>query len=156
MTFAPFTGPQLYTLVTTLHGLVGVLALALLLHPVITLGRRPRPTWGTRFTADLAALLLVAVFAVGWWTYPTYRRKVKPPLLIEDHPAWLWFESKEHLAAMATVLAVSGAATLRWGGSQPAGRRTSRALLFGAFLTGLTAAVLGVLVRAVAQPGWPS
>lgn len=87
MTFTVFTGSQLYTLVTTLHGLVGALALALLLHPVITLGRRRTVTWGTRFTAELAAGLLGLVFAVGWWTYPTYRENVKTGLLVDNHPA---------------------------------------------------------------------
>jgi len=154
MTFTVFTGSQLYTLVTTLHGLVGALALALLLHPVITLGRRPRVTWGTRFTAELAAGLLAGVFGVGWWTYPTYRNRVKTGLLHDNHPAWLWFEGKEHLAAMATVLAVSGALTLRFGAGQADGRRTARALLAAAWVCGVIAAVLGVMVRSVAQPGW--
>lgn len=154
MTFTVFTGPQLYTLVTTAHGLVATLALALLLHPVITLGRRRTLTWGTRFTAELAAGLLSAVFAVGWWTYPTYRNRVKTGLLADQHPAWLWFEGKEHLAAIATILAVSGALMLRFGGDRPDARRTARALLLASWICGVLAAVLGVMVRSVAQPGW--
>lgn len=154
MTFTVFTGSQLYTLVTTLHGLVGALALALLMHPVITLGRRRTLTWGTLFTAELAAGLLTAVFAVGWWTYPTYRNRVKTGLLQADHPAWLWFEGKEHLAAMATVLAVSGALMLRVGRGRADAHRTARALLLAAWVCGVIAATLGVMVRAVAQPGW--
>ncbi len=154
MTFTVFTGPQLYMLVTSLHGLVGTLALALLLHPVITLRKATTLRWGTRFTAELAAGMLAVVFAVGWWTYPTYRNKVKPDLLVDQHPAWLWFEGKEHLAAMATVLAVSGALTLRFAGDDPDARRAAHALLASAWTCGVIAAIFGVMVRAVAQPGW--
>lgn len=154
MTFTVFTGSQLYALVTSAHGLVAVLALALVLHPVITLRRRPGLSWGTRFTAELSAGLLTAVFAVGWWTYPTYRARVKPGLIEAKHPAWLWFEGKEHLAAMAVALVVAGALTLRVAGRRDDARRAAWALLLAGWCCGAGAAILGVMTRAVAQPGW--
>lgn len=145
---------EVYGLLVRLHGHLAVLGLALLLHPVITLSRRKALTKWTRWTAYLAAGLVALPFALGWLAYPTYREQVKPGLFQREHPALLLFESKEHLAALAVALAVSGALVLRAAGSERTGRRAAWSLLLAAWLCGTITTGLGIYVSAVAQPGW--
>jgi hypothetical protein len=140
----------LFALLERLHGHLGVLALALLLHPVITLRRRGLTLWGRR-TADLAAAMLAATFAGGWWLYPSYRESVKPALLADLPGIALRFESKEHLALFAAVLAIAGAAALR--GKGPA-LRLAWWLLLSGWVCGVLAAALGVVVAAYGAPAW--
>lgn len=147
-------GAALFGLMERVHGHLGLLAVALLLHPVITLRkRRLLTTWMVR-SADLAALLLATSFALGWWIYPTYRTRVKPGLLADALPVAMRFESKEHLAFLALALAVGGAVTLRRAGAEPEGRRLAWVLLLGAFVCAATTGALGVFVASIAQPGW--
>jgi hypothetical protein len=147
-----------YALWANVHGHLAVLGLAVLLHPVVTLVRRKAATPWTRRTAWLGAAMLTVPFAIGWWLYPTYRQRVKPALYAAHDPgsaaALKAFESKEHLAAMAVVLAVSGAVALHAAGRTPEGRRTAGALLLASWLCGVVAAALGLFVTARAQPGW--
>ena len=79
------SSPHLYSLLTRLHGHLGWLGLALMLHPVMSLGRPGRPTRSTRWSAWLAAAFVSTPFALGWLVYPTYRAKVKPALLVDAH-----------------------------------------------------------------------
>lgn len=144
---------RLYAALVALHGHLAVLGLAVLLHPVITLGRRhlsPR----TVLTADLGALLLAAPAALGWLLYPTYRARIKPALWLSEPAVALRFETKEHLASAAVVLAICGAATLRLAGGGEAGRRAARTLLALAWLLGVCAALLGAFVNSAAHPGF--
>ncbi len=147
-------GAALFGLLERVHGHLAVLALALLLHPVITLrSRRLLTRWGVR-SAELAALLLSASFALGWWIYPTYRGSVKPSLLADAPRVAASFETKEHLAFCAAALAIGGAVALRRAGATPEGRRAAWVLLLGAWLCGVTTAGLGIFVASIAQPGW--
>jgi hypothetical protein len=146
--------PHAYAWLVELHGHVAVLGLAVLLHPVITLRRRGKATPYVMLTAELGALLLAAPAALGWALYPAYRARVKPPLWLGDPQAVLRFESKEHLAAMAVVLAVAGAITLRAAGRRPVGREAAWSLLAVGWTLGVLAAALGVFVTGAAHPGW--
>lgn len=147
-------GAALFGLVERLHGHLGVLGLAMLLHPVITLPRRPRLTPWTVRTAEIAAAMLTATFALGWWIYPAYRADVKPSLLRDAPFVALRFESKEHLAFCAAALAVGGAIALRRVGGTRDGRRLAWALLLSAWVCGVLTAGLGIFVASIAQPGW--
>lgn len=125
-----------YPWLARLHGYAAVLALALLLHPVISLPANRRRT---RWTAALAAALLAAPAVLGWAIYPTYRVLRKPGL-----GGWApVFEIKEHLASYAVALALGGACAAFGGG--PA-RIIARDLLAAAWLCGVVAAVLSVAV----------
>ncbi|MCB9682966.1 MAG: hypothetical protein H6733_15985 [Alphaproteobacteria bacterium] len=146
--------PEAFGWLTRLHGHLAVLGLAVLMHPIVTLRRRPGlPLW-TRRTAELGALLLAIPFAMGWLLYPTYRGMVKPALWQRGDPALWRFESKEHLAALCVALAVGGALTLRFAGTEADARRTAWWLLLGAWICGALTAALGIFVAGVAQPGW--
>ena len=126
-----------YGLFERIHGHLGILGLALLLHPVLTL---PASRTWTRRTAWFAALALVVPFGLGWWLYPEYRADEKPhlPVLLRDA-----FEVKEHLAALAVGLVIPGAIAARGG---EAARRIARHLLGAAWLCALAAGLLGVWI----------
>ncbi|MDP2317664.1 MAG: hypothetical protein Q8P41_32560 [Pseudomonadota bacterium] len=135
---------DLVALARTWHGHVGVLAAIALLHPAITLrpasargaaggsgaavGARLRA--GTRWSVALATALVTLTTFAGWWLYPGYRATEKPRLLQEAFPVALLFETKEHLAFYALVLAWAGCA-LVFGPAGAASRRIAR-LCFGA------------------------
>jgi hypothetical protein len=143
--------PSGYTLWTSAHGLLAALAWAALLHPIVFLRRAPRASRAAQRTAVAGAGLLVVVFALGSWVYPTYRGQVKPALVHGDAPAWVWFERKEHLAVLAVCAAVAGAAWLVGLPDRPAwGRR----LLGLAWLLVTVVGALGLGVGAAVHPGW--
>ncbi len=144
----------LFGLLERVHGHLAVLAVALLLHPVITLTTRRLLTRWTVRSAELGALLLGASFGLGWFIYPDYRGLVKPTLLSEAPRVAAAFETKEHLAFCAASLALAGAVALRRAGRTPQGRTVARSLLLAAFLCAATTGALGIFVASIAQPGW--
>ena len=95
-------------LLRALHGHIGVLAAAALLHPVLSLPADGPVRRSTRWSALASSTLAVATFGAGWALYPGYRRGTKRQLL--DHAPELAraFETKEHLAFYVLVLAVCG------------------------------------------------
>ncbi|MBM4389791.1 MAG: hypothetical protein FJ090_01605 [Deltaproteobacteria bacterium] len=93
----------------SMHGHVGVLAAAALLHPAIFL-RPGRPlSRGQRWAVGAGAGLVGAVYASGLALYPGYRERERPALMQQDFALALWFERKEHLAFAAVVLAGTAA-----------------------------------------------
>ncbi len=141
-----------FALLERLHGHLGVLALALLLHPVISLRRRGALTvWGRR-SAELGAGLLTLTFAAGWALYPTYRGSVKPGLLRDLPSVALRFESKEHLAFFAVALALGGALALR--GRSANARRLAWWLLLMGWICGALTAALGLGVAGLGTPAF--
>lgn len=136
-----------------------MLAAIALLHPAIAL-RPPRTAHsglraGTRWSVALATGLLTATVLGGWWLYPGYRAADKPRLLRDAFEVALLFETKEHLAFYALVLAWGGCALVlanERGPVSPASRRIAR-LLFGASAAlAVTVGVLGSIVGS-ASPG---
>jgi hypothetical protein len=143
--------PSGYTLWTSVHGLLAALAWAALLHPVVFLRRAPRASLPAQRTAVAGAALVVVVFALGSWVYPTYRGEVKPALVHTDAPAWVWFERKEHLAVLAVGAAIAGAA---WVVGMPERPAWGRRLLLLAWLLVSAVGALGLGVGAAVHPGW--
>ena len=146
--------PHLFALIERGHGHVAVLGLALLLHPVVALWRRRSVGVWTVRTAWLAAVLLLAVFAVGCWLYPSWRQHIKPGLQAAENALWLRFETKEHLAALTAALALGGAVCVQATRTDDALRPTAVALLLSAFVCGLATAGLGVWVGAGVHGAW--
>ena len=88
-----------------IHGHLGWLAIAALLHPAILL-RNPRRR--APLSVGLATLLAVATALLGVTIYPSYRELLKQRIFIE-HPSLGWtFERKEHLAVGAVSFALVG------------------------------------------------
>lgn len=146
--------PELYAFLARLHGHLALLGLALLVHPIITIRRRPTVTPVTMFTADLAAVLLGGPFALGLLLYPAYRAKVKPSLWLGHPGAVLRFETKEHLAAMSIALVIGGALALRFGGRHPAGKDAAWMMLLCGWALGVVAALTGLWVAGRAHAAW--
>lgn len=96
-------------LLANIHGHILLLAVALCFHPWVALRKATRPAFGTRLTAYLAATLLLAGNALGWFIYPDYRIEVKRHLYLYSMAAGHGFEVKEHFAFFALVLALAGA-----------------------------------------------
>jgi len=142
--------PLLYMWLERVHGILAVLGLAVLLHPVVSLRHAKLRSRWTQWTADLGAGLLLAPFVIGWQIYPSYRQHIKPRLWLEQHDTALRFESKEHLALLATTLAVSGALALRASQGDRGLIRLAHALLVTAWGCGLVTALLGIHVSSMA------
>ncbi len=142
------TSPYLYALAERLHGQLGWLGLAVLLHPVISL-RSPISSRGARLSAVLALLLTALPYAIGLAIYPTYREQVKPGLAQASGGWALAFELKEHLAFFTISLVLGGTVVLLTGQRQPA-----RALLAMGWLCGVMVGVLGLLIAGRAHPAW--
>ena len=143
----------LYALFERLHGHLALLGLAALLHPVITLGRG-RLTPAGRVAAALVAGLIALATLAGWWLYGAYRREIKPTLALYRLEVALAFEVKEHLAFFCLVLTLCGVAALLSSPGHAPTLRLARWMFALAWLCGVVAATLGLLVSASAAPAW--
>ncbi len=133
-----------FPLLERLHGLVGVLAVALLLHPLLLLRGGAAEARVSR-AAGWAALLVALAALSGIALYPSYRALVRPGLL-QDHRALFWtFERKEHLGAFSLFFALSGLLALRSKG------RLGAALLGLSLVTAALAAGFGLVIASVAD-----
>lgn len=130
------------------HGHLGWLAVAALLHPAIVL-RRPRRR--AALSVVLATLTLTLTAAAGVALYGPYRSLLKQRLFLDaPRVGWL-FERKEHLAIGALAFAWVGCVAHLGAPSFPPGARTNaERVAHGAFLAATalaaTTAVLGVIV----------
>lgn len=117
-----------------------MLAVALLVHPAITLGRvRPGAPLrrGLAWSVGIGVGGLVATFVGGWVLYPGWRSADKRVFLAEAPLAARLFETKEHLAYYALACAL-GAGLALFGPRTAAGLRLARRGF------GLAAALAGV------------
>jgi hypothetical protein len=89
---------SLIRLLETIHGHLGVLAAAALLHPAILLRKGQALSGRLRLAVVLSTSAVVLAFSTGLWVYPAYRTVVRAPLFRADVRAGLLFETKEHLA----------------------------------------------------------
>jgi len=88
-----------------IHGHLGWLAVAALLHPAIIL-RNPKRR--ARLSAALATSFVLVTSLLGVYVYPAYRDRIKQHIFIEaPRVGWL-FERKEHLAVGAVAFALVG------------------------------------------------
>jgi hypothetical protein len=130
------------------HGHLGWLAAALLVHPALVLRDRKR-------RAHLAVALSTGAVtigsALGAWLYVAYRERLKQQIFVHASSIGLLFERKEHLAFSAVVLAWAGcAAYFAAPRATPEVRATLRTIAFRAFATSaalaIVVATLGTIV----------
>lgn len=141
-----------WLLLQKVHGHLGVLAVALALHPVVSLRRGTRPSARSRLSGYTAAALMLLANAAGWLVYPAYREEVKGRLFEVSVTYGRLFETKEHLAFYALCLALSGA-VLMWAGDVKHGaalRRPARITWALCFVCALAAGALGVVTASAA------
>jgi hypothetical protein len=144
----------LFALLERVHGHLALLGLAVLVHPLLSLGRGKELRRGTWLTVVVGIGLLVPAFALGLGLYPSWRGHVKP-LLIERAPLVAQaFELKEHLAWFTVILAVSALGILGSAGRLVQARGLARLLLGGALGCGLCTAALGIWIGGGAWPAW--
>ena len=87
------------------HGHVGWLAVAALLHPAIILRN---PNRRARLSVALSTLFAFAAGLMGANIYPDYRNRLKQAIFLHAPSLGWWFERKEHLAVGAIGLALAG------------------------------------------------
>ncbi len=148
--------PGLLRALEHVHGHLGWLSAAALLHPAIVL-RNPRRA--ARLAVTLAAGFTAATGALGAALYPAYRERVRPVLFAETpRVAWM-FERKEHLAIGAVGLALAGClAHLAALGvsdfrARAAAARVAHRAFVASFALALVAATLGVAVASARSFG---
>jgi hypothetical protein len=95
-------------LLETIHGHLGILAAAALLHPAILLRTGSVPTRRGKLSVLLTSAMVVLAFASGLFIYPHYRQRVRAGLFHASVRAGFAFETKEHLA-YAVIAATLGA-----------------------------------------------
>jgi hypothetical protein len=88
------------------HGHLGWLSAAALLHPAMLL-RNPRKR--AHLSVGLSVVFLTTTAAIGVYLYGPYRDRVKQSLFIHAPAIGYLFERKEHLAFGAVLLAWAGA-----------------------------------------------
>ena len=132
------------------HGHLGWLTTAALLHPAILL-RNPKRR--AHLSVALTTVLVTAVGALGVWLYGPYRDRPKQRIFLESRSVGLLFERKEHLAFGAVLLAWAAAVAYvaaLWAREEV--RVPLRSFAFRAYVlaTGLAVATatLGTLVAA--------
>ncbi|HEX7604328.1 MAG TPA: hypothetical protein VF316_22070 [Polyangiaceae bacterium] len=139
----------LLRLLEHVHGHVGWLAVAALLHPAILL-RNPRRR--ARLSVILATLLAMGAGAMGAAVYPEYRLRLKQEIFLHAPRLGWCFERKEHLAVGAIGFAVIGciAHLSAWGfeddGVRELMARSAHRAYVAAFGLAFVVAVLGVAV----------
>jgi hypothetical protein len=89
------------------HGHLGWLAAATLVHPAIVLRSRTRRA---HYAVGLATVFVTVAAGIGVALYQTYRERLKQGIFMHAAPIGLLFERKEHLAVGAVLLAWAGAA----------------------------------------------
>ena len=138
----------LLRIIEHVHGHLGWLAAALLVHPALALRDRERRV---DLAVGLAAGLVTVASAGGAWLYVAYRERLRQEIFAHSPVVGLLFERKEHRAFGAVLFGWAGAAAyfaaLR---AAPPMRRALRTMAFRAFgasaVLAVVVAVLGTYV----------
>ncbi len=131
---------DLVRLTEHVHGHLGWLAAAILIHPAIVLRHRTRRA---DFAVILAAAFVTAASAIGMWLYVAYRARLKQSIFLHAPSVGLLFERKEHLAFGALLLAWAGtAAYFSAARATPSVRARLRTIAFHAFCASAALAVV--------------
>ncbi len=137
-------------LLESIHGHLGILATAALVHPAILLRHGKPLTRRNRWALSLAAAFSIAAWSAGIFIYGDYRRLVKRGLFQASVRAGLFFETKEHLALGVVCLASGALVAALMAPRDAKSLRRTAALVFGlaAALSALVAG-LGTYVASV-------
>lgn len=124
-------------LIEHVHGHLGWLSAAALLHPAIVLRRTKRRA---HLAVALATAFVTVASGIGAWLYVSYREKLRQGIFLHAPSIGYVFERKEHLAFGAVVLSWAGAAA--YVAAARAGSDTREALRIIAYRAFVAAAAL--------------
>lgn len=134
-------------LIEHVHGHLGWLAAAVLVHPAVVLRSRTRRA---HWAVGLAAGLVTVAAGIGLWLYVAYRERLKQGIFMHAPSVGLLFERKEHLAFGAVVLAWAGtAAYFAAPRATPSIRERLRTLSFRAFCASAALSILVALLGTI-------
>jgi hypothetical protein len=131
-----------------IHGHLGWLSAAILVHPALLLRSKTRRA---DLAVGIATALVTAGSALGLWLYVAYRDALKQAIFLHAPGYGLLFERKEHLAFGALLLAWAGGAAYFAArrAAEPV-RTTLRTIAYRAYVASaalaLIVAVLGTVV----------
>jgi hypothetical protein len=128
-------------LIEHVHGHLGWLSAAVLVHPAVVLRDRKRRA---HLAVALSASLVTVASAIGVWLYVSYTQQLKQGIFQTAPSIGLLFERKEHLAFGAVLLAWAG--TAAYFAAPRASDATRTTLRTIAFRTFALAAALSILV----------
>jgi hypothetical protein len=134
----------------SIHGHVGILAVAVLIHPAILLRKGRALSYGVRLAVLFTLTAVVIAFSLGVSIYDEYRELVKRDLFRMDPTTGFLFETKEHLAfvVLALVIGASGAALLAPKDAKDVRRAAAATFAAAAFAAAVVAGI-GTWVAAV-------
>jgi len=129
------------------HGHLGWLAAATLVHPAIVLRSRTRRA---HYAVGLSTGFVTVAAGIGLLLYQAYRERLKQGIFIHAAPIGLLFERKEHLAVGAVLLAWAGTAAYFAAPSAAEPTRNHlRTMAFRAFCGSASLAVLVAVLGTV-------
>jgi hypothetical protein len=138
------------SLLESIHGHVGVLAMVALFHPALMLWSGKPLSRNGKLALGASLALVGLAFALGLTIYPAYREQVKPELFLASERAGLFFETKEHLAWIALVGALGAGVTgLVAPPRAVQARRIAARVFLGAAIACTIAACLGTWIASV-------
>ncbi len=137
-------------LLQSIHGHLGMLAAAALIHPAIVLRRGKPLGYRARWAVSLSTLFTVLAYSAGIAIYADYRNLVKRALFHTNLNAGMLFETKEHLALAVVCLALGALTAALVAPREATALRRSAAIVYAlaAALCLLTGA-LGMYVSSV-------
>jgi hypothetical protein len=134
-------------LIEHIHGHLGWLAAAVLVHPAVVLRSRTRRA---HLAVGFAAGFVTVTAAIGLWLYVAYRERLKQGIFMHAPAVGLLFERKEHLAFGAVLLAWAGTAAYFTAPRAEEGTRLLlRTIAFRAFCASSALAVLTAVLGTV-------
>jgi hypothetical protein len=145
----PMPALEIVRLTEHVHGHLGWLAAAALVHPAIVLRNRRRRA---HLAVGSSVGLVTLVGGLGAWIYEPYRDRLKQSIFLHAPTVGFLFERKEHLAFGAIGLAWAGAIAYAVATrvDDDATRTSLRTVAFYAFVfaaaLAIVTAVLGVIV----------
>ena len=145
--------PDLSRLLAHLHGHLGILAVALLLHPVVAL-RREVPRGRVLYSVVPALVITSAAAILGMTSYADYRAEVQVAMYRTARPLAIMFERKEHFGFAATAFVWCGGLLLV-AGRENSHRRAARIAFSVAFGFAALAGVIGIWAATVKPVGGP-
>jgi DNA-binding FadR family transcriptional regulator len=130
-----------------LHGHLGWLAAASLLHPAIVLRNRTRRA---HLAVFFSTGLVTVAAGIGLWIYAFYRERLKQGIFLQAPSVGFLFERKEHLAFGAVMLAWAGAAAYLAARRATSGARERlRTVAFHSFCASAALAVVVAILGTV-------